>query len=67
MNAGGRYFVDIVFDKQPDGTPSSHVLVDSVREPRSLCSTQKTPVCTVLVSFPDGSDSTDRVRAGFLL
>ncbi|XP_029687706.1 laminin subunit beta-4 isoform X3 [Takifugu rubripes] len=30
MNAGGRYFVDIVFDKQPDGTPSSHLLVDSM-------------------------------------
>lgn len=30
MNGGGRYFVDVVFDKQPDSTPSSHILVDSV-------------------------------------
>lgn len=34
MNGGGRYFVDIIFDKQPDSTPSSHILVDSVRSRR---------------------------------
>lgn len=32
LNAGGRYFVDIVFNKQPDSTPSSHILIDSVRK-----------------------------------
>lgn len=32
MNAGGRYLVDVVLDKRADGTPSSHILVDSVRE-----------------------------------
>lgn len=32
MNRGGRYFVDVVFNKQPDSTPSSHILVDSVRK-----------------------------------
>lgn len=34
MNGGGRYFVDVIFDKQPDSTPSSHILVDSVGKPR---------------------------------
>ncbi|XP_037624636.1 laminin subunit beta-4 [Sebastes umbrosus] len=32
LNAGGRYFVDVVFNKQPesDGSPSSHILIDSM-------------------------------------
>uniref|UniRef100_A0A3Q4B398 Laminin subunit beta 4 n=1 Tax=Mola mola TaxID=94237 RepID=A0A3Q4B398_MOLML len=30
LNAGGRYFVDIIFNKQPDGTSSSHILIDSM-------------------------------------
>uniref|UniRef100_A0A671XUL7 Laminin, beta 4 n=1 Tax=Sparus aurata TaxID=8175 RepID=A0A671XUL7_SPAAU len=33
LNTGGRYFVDIVFNKQPgsDDSSSTHILIDSVR------------------------------------
>ncbi|XP_023255175.1 laminin subunit beta-4-like [Seriola lalandi dorsalis] len=32
LNAGGRYFVDVVFNKQPgsDGSDGSHILIDSM-------------------------------------
>ncbi|XP_044050213.1 laminin subunit beta-4 [Siniperca chuatsi] len=32
LNAGGRYFVDVIFSKQPgsDGSFSSHILIDSM-------------------------------------
>lgn len=38
LNAGGRYFVDVIFNKQPgsDGASSSHILIDSVRESSSV-------------------------------
>lgn len=38
LNAGGRYFVDVIFSKQPgsDGTSSSHILIDSVRKSSSV-------------------------------
>lgn len=33
LNAGGRYFVDVIFNKPPgsDGASGSHILIDSVR------------------------------------
>lgn len=36
--------MDVVFNKQPDGTPSSHVLVDSVRNLRCLLHGQNSSV-----------------------
>lgn len=35
LNEGGRYFVDIIFNKPPDSS-SPHILVDSVRKPRQI-------------------------------
>lgn len=31
LNAGGRYFMDVVFNKQP-GSDGSYILIDSVRK-----------------------------------
>lgn len=33
LNAGGRYLVDVIFNKPPgsDGASGSHILIDSVR------------------------------------
>lgn len=36
LNAGGRYFVDVIFNKQSDDTSGSHILIDSVRKSSSV-------------------------------
>lgn len=38
LNAGGRYFVDVIFNEQPgsSGPPGSHILIDSVRKSSSV-------------------------------
>ncbi|XP_029289830.1 laminin subunit beta-4 [Cottoperca gobio] len=53
LNAGGRYFVDVVFNQQPgsDGSSNSHVLIDSMGLIPSIESVQDFCSQTDLDSF----------------